>query len=106
MKYYLKKFLVKALSSILDESNNPSSSDLDVSEMKVASYFATNKRSFAYSMSLRGPPRGVTNKLRLWFFVGSWYWLELPDWILEAVGVTVVKDDELSWRVEPVLAPR
>jgi len=59
VKYYLKKFLVKALSSILDESNNPSSSDLDVSEMKVASYFATNKRSFAYSMSLRGPPRGL-----------------------------------------------
>jgi len=32
-----------------------------------------------------------------WLYVGSWRWLEVPGWILEAAGVSLVYDEELGW---------
>jgi len=34
-----------------------------------------------------------------WIFIGSWYWHDVPDWVLDAAGVIIVPDDELGWRV-------
>jgi len=37
-----------------------------------------------------------------WIFVVSWYWHDVPDWILDATGAIIVPDDELGWKVEKI----
>jgi len=100
VKDYLKKLPLKAFSLTL---SSKASSGLELSENEVGFHFASKKRFFTCSRSLlKRPSKGVTAKLRIWTFAGSWHWLDLPDWVLEAASVTLVADGELGWRVEPI----
>jgi len=119
VKDYLKKYLLKTFSSLLSSSEEkvfsppkrsrpePKPEPLfSTAELKIAFYFASNRRFYTCSRDLLSRlTKGVTVKLRLWAFIGSWHWIDLPDWILEAARVTLVSDDELGWKVEPVLVP-
>jgi len=115
VKDYLKKYLLKTFSSLLSSSEEKVFSPpkrpkpellFNVAEFKASFYFASNRRFYTCSRQLLSKPnKGATVKLRIWIFVGSWRWIDLPDWILEAAKVTLVEDDELGWRVEPILAP-
>jgi len=51
--------------------------------LKIALYFATNKRFFTCSRYARPVPKGP--RVVRWVYVGSYSLDELPDWVLEAV---------------------
>jgi hypothetical protein len=38
--------------------------------------------------------------LGLWVYIGSWYWLDVPNWILELANVTLAPSSEFVWRLE------
>jgi len=67
--------------------------------LKVALYFATNKRFFTCSRYPRPVPKGP--RVVQWVFVGSFSLDELPDWLLDAVldglcGLPAELEDRLA----------
>jgi len=36
----------------------------------------------------------------LWVYVGSWHWLDAPDWILEFANVTLAPSTDYVWKLE------
>lgn len=77
---YLEKYLKKTFDSILNDveiSSYTNPSNVDVSNMKVAMYWALDKRFFTYSRTLSEPepPTSPLGYVLVW----SGYWYECPD---------------------------
>lgn len=97
VKHYLKKYLVKVFKAYL----NGNGEEKTLAMKKLAFYFATNKRFFTCSRALM-VKREVGVKVRVlgeWFFIGSWYWLDVPDWVLGLSNAIIVYDERLVWRI-------
>jgi len=96
VKAYLKKYLVKVFHRAL--SDKPWKQSLSISDYKLAYYFASNKRFFTCSRALM--VKSHKEYSGLWVFIGSWYWLNVPNWILEFANVTLAPSTEFVWRLE------
>jgi len=96
VKAYLKKYLVKVFHRAL--SNKSWKQGLAISDYKLAFYFASNKRFFTCSRALMVKNYKISSGL--WVFIGSWYWLDVPNWILEFANVTLAPSTEFVWRLE------
>jgi len=107
---YLKKYLKK----VFYGCSKPSEPKLEYSEslhrwikrpqpsladFKLAFYFASNKRFFTFSRCFNSPKSRYRSSG--WVFVGSWNWLDVPDWILETANVRLEASPE-GWRVIPL----
>lgn len=77
---YLRKYLIKAF-NLPDPGSDVR--ELSVDKMKIAMYWATGKRFFTYSRVARVGGRKVAAVLRFYEFVGAFYVLDLPDYILD-----------------------
>jgi hypothetical protein len=99
VKGYLSKYLSKALGGDLGNRIGD-----QVSKYKVAFYFASGKRFFTCSRSLLvRRSRGVS--LSTWVFVGSFHYLDLPDFVLEyleSIGLSLRYDLGKGWVIEPI----
>lgn len=99
VRVYLRKYLSKTFSSVKKAGSESWKQKLDLSIFKLAFYFASNKRFFTCSRAfmvkrVRVPSLG-------WVYIGSFYWLEVPDFILLYARVTLVPlDNEFVWRLE------
>jgi len=97
VKAYLKKYLVKVFHRAL--SDNSWKQGLAISDYKLAYYFASNKRFFTCSRALM-VKRHDKECSGLWIFVGSWKWLDVPDWILQFANVTLAPSSQFTWKLE------
>jgi len=100
VQVYLRKYLSKTFNSIKKSSNSAWKQKLDLSSFKLAFYFASNKRFFTCSRSLMVKLNHRSSS-GYWVYIGSFYWLEVPDFILLYARVTLVPlDNEFVWRLE------
>jgi hypothetical protein len=93
----------------VDHLEKLSRDDGSIDDMRKSIYFASNKRFYTYSRRLkvgggggRGSPRPVK-----WIYVGCWYWLYVPEWILKDANITFVSSGKNVWEVMalPYLKP-
>jgi len=96
VKAYLKKYLVKVFHKALNGGSWKQG--LTISDYKLAYYFASNKRFFTCSRALMVKREKAS--LGLWVYIGSWYWLDVPNWILEFANVTLAPSNEFVWKLE------
>ncbi|MEM2405831.1 MAG: hypothetical protein QXR05_11925, partial [Candidatus Methanomethylicia archaeon] len=97
VKDYLKKYLTKVFNTQFNGFTNWKQ-EISVSEVKLAYYFASNKRFFTCSRLLM-----IEREAKVsygWFFIGSWYWLDVPNWVLELANVTLASSDKYVWKAE------
>jgi len=87
VQHYLRKYLRKTFSF----SFNFDGDKLKVDNLRVSFYFASNKRFFTCSRVLL-VKRDKRKVLVRWVFIGSFHFLEIPDWILLASGMEVFYD--------------
>uniref|UniRef100_A0A7C3YGF3 Replication-associated protein ORF2/G2P domain-containing protein n=2 Tax=cellular organisms TaxID=131567 RepID=A0A7C3YGF3_9EURY len=110
---YLVKYMTESFCSVLgwsskkqSESRQPKQATLDdfpkqdLAKFKISYYFASNKRFFTCSMQFL--TKTERKYVSGWIFVGSWYWHDVPDWILDATGAIIVPDNHSGWRILPV----
>jgi len=90
---YLAKYLTETFSSLYTKNEEKS-----IEMLKVAYYFASNRRFFTCSRSLLTVEERIKSD---WIFFGVYYYWEVPEWILEHEGVKIIEDDELVWIVVP-----
>jgi hypothetical protein len=96
VKAYLKKYLVKVFHKALNGGSWKQG--LTISDYKLAFYFASNKRFFTCSRALMVKCEKAS--LGLWVYIGSWYWLDVPNWILELANVTLAPSSGFVWKAE------
>ena len=98
VKAYLRKYLTKVFHRALSDSSRGHGQGLCLSDYKLAFYFASNKRFFTCSRALM--VRREKFSCGLWVYVGSWHWLDVPDWILEMANVTLAPSTDYVWKLE------
>ena len=105
------KYMTESFCSVLgwsskkqSESRQPKQATLDdfpkqdLAKFKISYYFASNKRFFTCSMQFltKTEKKSVSG----WILVGSWYWHDVPDWILDVAEVIIVPDNRSGWKAE------
>lgn len=97
---YLKKYLKKTFSFTLNVKENK----LILNGSRVAFYFASNKRFYTCSRVLLVKKVEKDKFFVKWVFIGTFYYLDIPDWIVEASGFYVVYDRfKERFKFEPLL---
>jgi len=87
--YDVKAYITKYLLKILRGKSNDK-----IATYKIAFYFATNRRFFTYSRSLL--IKKEKEDREEWVFLGSFYYYNIPDFILEIIDVFAVMPRKFS----------
>lgn len=88
VKDYLCKYLSKSFSykpHWTDGGGSKKELERRIASLKLAFYFASGMRFFTSSRSLLREIKSAvfTIKVKKWFYVGSWHWLDLPQEIVD-----------------------